>query len=400
MADFLKARKFTYETHVLVEGRWRIEAAHEPDEMRKGGIFNKSDVDAVEKRLIAQAKKMLATGKYEAIKVLRERARSGGGEGMQTEIFNEVAEEREKVLTARDVKEQPPPCDSFDDLSSRTSCRVLNLVLRDFFEEESLSALETLHSPWLFKMVDLHYPLVGAAIHLVARKQALEGRLSARERAEILQDLLRTAISWSRDAASERNRPELVNDDFHALYEAAQARFETQGEIRYFCLHAVARAMRGSRSHFARIDFVRKNVTLAMERQPLGILDELLAGCLDFPSVIVELLGSQPSLFSAIDAMADLATGSYEPPVPNPAASDLSNLLRDTRLEQARNSLWLRIIGEVEGRAPLMRKEPTREWKATMELEENLTPSAPMTYRLALRDGFKERLRRLREQEG
>ena len=36
MADFLKARKFTYETHVLVEGRWRIEIAHDPDEMRMG----------------------------------------------------------------------------------------------------------------------------------------------------------------------------------------------------------------------------------------------------------------------------------------------------------------------------------------------------------------------------
>ena len=399
MADFLKARKFTYETHVLVEGRWRIEIAHDPDEMRMGGIFNKADVDAVEKRLIGQARKMLATGKFEAIKVMRERARSGGG-GTQTEVFHEIAEEREKVLTARDVKEQPPQCESFDDLSGRASCRILNLVLRDYFEEECLSALEALHSPWLFKMIDLQYPLVGAAIHLIARKQAQEGRLSARERAEILQDLLRTAISWSRDAAAERNRPELVNDDFRALYEAAQGRFETPGEVRYFTLHAIARAMRGSRSHFSRIDFVRKNVTLDMERHPLGILDELLAGCLDFPSVIRELLGSQRSLYAAIDAMADLATGSYEPPVPNQAASDLSKLLRDTRLEQARNCLWLRILGEVEGRAPLMRKEPTKEWRATMELEENLTPSAPMTYRPQLREGFKERLRRLREQEG
>lgn len=398
MADFLKARKFTYETHVLIEGRWRIEAAHTPDDMRIGGIFNKADVEAVEKRLILQAKKLLATGKFEAVKVMRERARAGGS-GTQTEVYFEEAEEREKVLTARDVREQPPPCESFDDLSARPSCRVLNLILRDFFEEESLSALETLHSPWLFKIVDLHYPLVGATIHLVARKQAQEGRLSARERAEILQDLLRTAIDWSRDAAAERNRPELVNEDYAALYAAAQARFETPGEVRYFVLAAIARGLRGSRSHFARIDFARRNITRDMERQPLGILDELIAGCLDFPSVIVELLGTQPSLFVAIDAMADLATGSYEPPVPNAAASELNGLLRDTRLEHSRNSLWLRILAEVEGRAPLMRKEPTKEWHATMQLEENLTPSAPMIYRPQLRQGFKERLRRLREQE-
>lgn len=398
MADFLKARKFTYETHVLVEGRWRIEAAHAPDDLRMGGIFNKGDVDAVEKRLIAQAKKLLANGKYEAIKILRERARSGGA-GTQTEIFYEEAEEREKVLTARDVREQPPPCQTFDDLSGRPSCRVLNLILRDYFEDQSLTALETLHSPWLFKIVDQHYPLIGAAIHLAARKQAQEGRLSARDRAEILQDLLRTAIDWSRGATAERNRPELVNDDFAALYAAAQARFETQGEVRYFVLHAIARAMRGSRSHFARIDFARRSITRDMEKQPLGILDELLAGCLDFPSIIMELLGTQPSLFAAIDAMADLATGSYEPPVPNAAASELSELLRDTRLQHSRESLWLRILGEVEGRAPLMRKEPSKEWHATMQLEENLTPSAPMTYRPQLRQGFKERLRRLRDQE-
>lgn len=398
MADFLKARKFAYEIHVQVEGRWRIEAAHAPEELRSGGLLSRWDVDAVEKRLIAQARKLLASGKYEAVKVIRERQRTGGP-GTRTEIFMEEAGEREKVLTARDIREPPPPCQSFDDLASRPACRVLNLVLRDFFEEEKLSALETLHSPWLFKIVDLHYPLVGAAIHLIARKQAQEGRLNARERAEILQNLLRTAIEWSRAAAAERNRPELVNDDYRALYAAAQARCETPGEVRYYVLAAIARAMRGSRSHFARIDFVRRNVTRDLERQPLAILDELLAGCLDFPSVIMELLGTQPSLFAAIEAMADLATGSYEPAVPNPAASQLNELLRDSRLEHSRNALWLRILAEVEGRAPLNRREPSKEWHATMQLEENLTPSAPLIYRAQLRQGFKDRLRRLREQE-
>ena len=70
MADFLKARKFTYETHVLVEGRWRIEIAHDPDEMRMGGIFNKAKAIQEKRDELADYEQARAAYPAEALALL------------------------------------------------------------------------------------------------------------------------------------------------------------------------------------------------------------------------------------------------------------------------------------------------------------------------------------------
>ena len=62
-------------------------------------------------------------------------------------------------------------------------------------------------------------------------------------------------------------------------------------------------------------------------------------------------------------------------------------------------ALWERVLREVERGRPLCKNDQRREWATLMKLSDQLVEAAPAEIKDAMRAGFRQRSRRLREAE-
>src|SRR4051794_29001393 len=89
MAEFFNGRRLRYEIYVLAEGRWRIEHVID-DERDQRGRFDRLDFEETEKNALGHAASLLASGKFQAVRVVRERRRPDGF-ATSSEIFRKEA---------------------------------------------------------------------------------------------------------------------------------------------------------------------------------------------------------------------------------------------------------------------------------------------------------------------
>src|SRR4051812_18557983 len=118
MAEFFDGRRLRYEIYVLLEGRWRIEQVID-DGRDARGRFDRLDFEETEKNVVGQAMSLLATNKFQAVRVMRERRREDGF-ATTSEIFRkEATVERDAPLSIGRWDGPVERCATSEDLSRR-----------------------------------------------------------------------------------------------------------------------------------------------------------------------------------------------------------------------------------------------------------------------------------------
>jgi len=391
---FGRGRAYSYEIYVQVDGRWRMDKRLEGE-----SSMTQHANEQLEKSAIAQANALLNMGDYQAVKVLRSRERSDGF-GTQSEIFNKTATARPKVMQTRPYKGPFPVCTSPHDLARREGAKGFGTVFREFLDKQNATAIEMLHSPQhLRKLTDMN-SFMRAGIYALAGSQTQPNLPVQSERSKKLEALFEKQIQLTRDAMAEKGLPALENNDFARLYERLSQRMQDD-QLRFMFFFQSTKVTQTLSSYAGRLDLY---LTDMIERPMNGlspILDECSASCLDAATLVQDLLGPRANLSDALIALADLSAGKLDLGAkPDPILGKLNRLLGEDRLPSCSETLWERILANLNSKALLSKSEPKKEWQMTRNLNHKLVQIAPEAFKEAVDHAGRMRMERVRNMEG
>lgn len=386
-------RAYAYEIYVQVDGRWRLDKRLEGE-----AKMTQHANEQLEKSAIAQANALLNMGDFAAVKVVRSRERSDGF-GTQTEIFNKTATARPKVMQTRPFKGVYPVCETPYDLARRTSAKAFGVVFREFLDKQNATAIELLHSPQHQRKLTDQNNFMRAGIYALAGAQTQPGLPQQGERTKRLEGLFEKQIQLTRDAMAEKGLPALEGNDFARLFERLSQRAQDD-KLRFLFFFQTSKVTQTMSSYAGRLDAY---LTDMIERPMNGLaplLDECAASCLDSTTLIQDLLGHRAGLSEALIALADLSAGKVELPAkPDPVLEKLNRLLGENRLPHCADTIWERILSNLNSKALLSKSEPRKEWQMTRNLNHKLLAVAPEAYKEAVDHAGRMRMERARNME-
>jgi hypothetical protein len=392
MTAFYQSRRFRYEIQGRIAGRWRIEATVE--DQRDGKWFGKLDLEELERNAISRANSLLASGRYEAVKVIRERSR-GGDVVTATPIFEKVAPaDRERPLSIGRVEGAVEPCQELVELYSRRACRVIGVVLRSFLDRLMITPLELLHLPaYMRKLTDTNNALLQAALHHVATMQTA-GEAAMKARVSHLQSLIDAAERRAREGLAERKLPVLENHDLARLQARLEARFGN-ADSRFWVCAVLTRMLQGTNSYLGKALLLLPCLDKPLPNELREFIDEWIAGCADSSQFVMDALGRRDNLAGALMALADLAEGKLEDVSPD--AAPLVAALARGDLPLTAETFWERIERELQRGRPLGRDDAKAEWALVLRISDHLVPRVPASRRDVCEAAVARRLDRLRE---
>jgi hypothetical protein len=396
MPEFFESRRLRYEIHKLADKRWQIADIVE-DGREQRAMFGRSDFEELEKNVLGKANALLSGNEIKAVRVMRERIRADGFITTSEIFFKEATNGKaEAPVTVSRYDGEVPLCKTNEDLFSRESCRVIGAVLRIFLDKQFITALELLHFQPYIRKLNENYALVQGGIHQIAAIQAKIGGVDQKSRAEALHGFIDAAERRAREAFGDKSLPTIVNGKFREFAEALASHH--QGEARrYYARVAVARFFQGSQSFLAKLDFALDLMPSETDAEWRGLLDELAAGCLDSSQLIMDLLGYQPNLAAALEALAELARGTGTTGASEGSLGKLRSSIAAGFLPLTAESIWDRILRELQRGRPLSRTDEKQEWALLMKLSERLTADCPAERKTPIGDAVRDRVRRLRD---
>jgi hypothetical protein len=396
-AQFFHGRKLHYEIYVQSAGRWTLSQTVD-DGRAPGEEFTEFDFERLEASVLKSANALLAGTGVQAVKVIRER-HNGAGLSLPSEIFLKEAAPVADRSAARPLTEPMPPVGDVIDLTRRGAVRALGIVLRDFLAKMRVTALECLHHHSTLKKLAANASLYQAMVHQVATRQAEARTMPMKEALNAMHRVFDEVQRNARDAQADKRWIRLAEMPFADVHARLSA--EAEGDaVRPLAFTAIARRLEGTPSHFTRLAWVFDSLDGGAEGAAAGLLDEFAANCMDDPQMVMDLLGAQPSLAVALAELARLANGAAKiGPKTSEDIVRLNERLGSGVLPLAQAEIWDRVVRSVDGTAPLMRKDPAREWNATLDLAAALKDIAPEELWPRLEAGFEKRKKTLRHRD-
>jgi hypothetical protein len=397
MPEFFESRKLRYEIHSRCEKRWQIAEIVGDGREQRSGRFGRTDFEEIERAVLGKANALLAGGEVEAVRVTRDRVRADGFTTTSEIFFKEATGGKsEPPLTVGRHDGAIPLCAEPADLYGRPACKVIGTVLRSFLDRQFITALELLHFHPYIRKLNENYSLVQGAIHQIGTVQAKTTGEDLKSRGQTLHGLIEAVETRARDALAEKDLPAIEGGDFRACAARMAARYQGD-QRRYFAMVALARHFQGASSFLVRLDFALD--LLPEEQSPeLGsLLDGFVADCLDSSQLVVDLLGHQPNLAAALGALSDLACGAGAAGDADGSLAKLRGLIAGGALPMTAETLWDRIVRELNRGRSLSRTDQKQEWNLLMKLSDRLLAACPTERRSIVDAAVKSRMRRLRD---
>ncbi len=395
-----RASSHHFEIMTQREGRWTLDSTVGNELDALGREPTTREVQKVEENAVSRARSLLATGDFQAVKVVCETTGVFGHKSTK-DVFSQVSTvKRGERLLPQAYKGDIPLCATPDDLTRRPACRVIGTVYRDFLNKYGLIGIELVHFFPHFRRLEEQSMLLQAGLRSIAERQAQGTDRPVKERMGQLQDLTSKALARAREAMAERRLPPFEDADLDGLLARLAQRYEGEN-VRYFAVVVMARELMGAPSQLARLDLALRALPQAHEIDAVGLLDEIVAGCLDMPGIVMELVGHQPSLAEAVVVLSELGNGAFWPARGgNAMGGQVASHIREGRLIWAKQSIWDRILREVASTNQLIKAEPKREWSETQRMIDVLGTAAPDAYREKILAQLSSRLERLRQRDG
>jgi len=321
-------------------------------------------------------KKLLSSGKAEGFRVIRDWQRPDG-----RHVETQVCEEFRTASTAiviSPIDEPPPLCQSAQDTYDLGSRMVMNRLLRGYVERMVVTPTEIMHNFQELKRLQDKDNLMPMAVGRVAAMQAEKCGLNGRERRDELYGFLNELTDRARRASAREDLPLVSKAGFGPVFETLSAR-EAPEDRDFYGRVVLSRELVQMRNWFAKLDFLAELVKTdgGLAREPLALVDGVMADVLGAPSVAQELLGTQRNLAEALCNLIDLSCGRLE--AGDRGAEDramlLSGMLAANPLEETRLVVVDLVRRQIKGTAPLFRNDPDAERDAfDMVLARAVTP--------------------------
>lgn len=399
MAEFFEGRRLRYEIMALADQRWQIVQVIDDhrDELRRP--FDRSDFEALEREVDRAASLVLGRPGVAAVRVIRERERNDGFATKTEILFRQAPPPPTSTKTAvLDVQGPVPLCQSPNDLFGRPACKIIGTMLRPLLDKMGATPIELVTLEVTSQIVTQQDAAIITAIGRAARAQEAGATgVDAKQRDKFLSGLVDRARLRAKVAQAERNMPKLGADGFNALIDGLKTRVPPD-DLRFWAFRSLSVHLKGS-SLYGKLELSLDQ--LRGGPSPLGrdILDEFIAGLIDAPSLLKDLLGGMEDLKSALALLAQISTGR----TPEGMAEDalparLAVELAADRLPQTYEAIWIRVLRSVDGRHRLTHGSLEEEWTGMTLLQRILRETVPGIWQGQLEKAILRRMNMLREE--
>jgi hypothetical protein len=400
MAEFFEGRRLRYEIMALADQRWQIVQVIDDhrDELRRP--FDRSDFEKLEREVDQAASLVLGRPGVAAVRVIRERERNDGFVTKAEILFRQAPPPPTSQKTAvLDVPGPVPLCQSPNDLFGRPACKIISTMLRPLLDKMGATPIELVTLEAASQIVTQQDAAITTAIGRAARAQEAGATgADAKQRDRFLSGLVDRARLRAKMAQAERNMPKLGPDGFNALIDGLKTRVAPD-DLRFWAFRSLSIHLKGS-SLYGKLELSLDQLRGEPSPLSLDILDEFMAGLIDAPSLLKDLLGGGlADLKSALALLAQIAAGR----VPEGMAEDalparLAAELAAQRLPQTYEAIWVRILRSINGRHRLTRGGLEEEWTGVTLLQRTLRETVPDVWQDQLETVMVRRMNILREE--
>jgi hypothetical protein len=327
--------------------------------------------------------------------VIRERERNDGFVTRAEVLFRQAPPPpADKKVAVLDVAGPIPTCRTPDDLFGRPACKIIGTMLRPLLDKLGATPIELVTYEATSQAVLQQDGAINTAIGRAARGQ--EGE-TERQRSNHLSGLVDRARLRVKMAQSERHMPKLGADGIDALLAALKGRVAPD-DMRFWVFRSLSAQLKGM-SLLGKLETALELLAGTTSDGSVGFLDEFVAGLVDAPSLVKDLLGDQADLASALQRLARIAAG--EVPSDQPADAlpvRLAGELAAQRLPFTHEALWTRILRSVQGRQRLARGGLDEEWNGLTAVHKVLQETVPREWLEQLEAAVLRRQTALREE--
>jgi hypothetical protein len=313
-----------------------------------------------EQDALAQAGRLLETGRFPAAKVLRETTRQSGYMSSQVVFEEEHGDHKpKKRITVQRRLGDSLICETVDDLFSDQSRALISRVLRDYLDWRGITASELLyHYPHIAHLAGYESVQSQALGAVAAAQAALAGRGTAagkaqQERLAVLQKLCGQAAQRARLAQSGGNIPGLAHISFADAFADLHGRVDARTR-NYLMNAAVGTVLAGGRDWRSKLKLLLGLVQPELPRAAYGIIDGFVADLFRAATGPANLCGGQGNLGALLTQLARLRRGRYE--AEGDACGELtevSRLIASGRFPNTRAAVEERIAETLAGDEPL-----------------------------------------------
>lgn len=348
-------REISYEVQTAAGNRWVIDSIH-----------------AAQTVAMSRAQILLKNSQHDAVRVTRET-----GNRREEVIFQQECTPRpDRPITASPIDEASL-CAELTDITRFDARITAGRVLRKYLDEYNLTALEVLFDRDHYRELRRTEKLYDQAIHKVGSVQARAEGEPVQPRIDLLYRLATELFDETRELREIDRFLAIVNGDglSPALRVIGSSR---AAEAQPFVICAVLAAYLGqARDWEAKLTLALDLLNKRPDAAASGLLDEICAEILDGSSAVMEILGSQPDLATALCLMAKLVAGRYEGRHHRDThLVRLNAAMQQLPMPQTRRILLERVARETSGTSPLTREDETTDRTRFPELVRDLLSHA------------------------
>lgn len=325
-----------YEVLTASGGRWTIDSRHAAKSVAMG-----------------RAKSLLGSNKHDAVKVNRET----GNRRVEVIFQQECTPRVKKPITISPIDEAAA-CEELVDLTGFPARQTAGRVLRKYLDENLLTALEMLHDHNHLRALRRTENLSDHAIHKVASVQSRAMGVPAQERIDRLYRLATELTDWTRDLRDADRYLSIVNDvGLTAALQAIGTSYSAEMRPFYICA-VLARYVGQARDWREKLKLVFDLLSKRPDEEAIVWLDELCAEIMDGSNAVMELLGPQPDLVSALQLLTQLSVGKLQARRgTDPFLARFSTVMSRDAMVQTRAVLLERVARETGATKPLTRED-------------------------------------------
>ncbi len=314
------------------------------------------------------AEELLEAANHDGVRVVAENERTGEDEI----IFEESIDRDDRVIKLNPV-EDAPLCRELIDFYRFPARRTAGRLLRDYLDDQGVTALEMIYNPAQLLMFERNDKLFAPAIQRIGAIQAKATGEQPAKRTEALFktfDIIKERAKTAADA--EKYSALLKAKGLDSLIEGA-GQWEKEENREFVIRGALASHLM---SHGDGDGKLRLLIGLSRDDpgpEAAACLDEITAEILDGPAAVMEVLGGQPDSATANRKLINLSCGRCQPPK-NPISCiiELNDMIARLDMPLTRQVLLERVENEIGGIRPLTREGKTVDREAFAALVREL----------------------------
>ncbi len=331
-----KSSSVRYMVNVREEGRWTIFT----DAPSKG-------------RAITAAKSLLSEGKFDAAKVTEDR-----GQPQEILLWEQQSNRRRKKAVKITPVDEAAACRELADFYGFEARKTVGRLLRHYFDQEGMLPVELVHHRLNLRKLVRQNDLYIKAVQSISTVLAKSDDRNPSQVMDFIDSMVRKMTA----------RAELADDmdDYVKMMESGGMAALIEGvnksapeKNRDFLIRAGLAKRTSEFGHWeGKLNLLLEQVEKDPDSKGIDYIDEFIAEIFDGSTAVMEILGYQRNLATALQTVVQLATSTYESNDDEPSVLDrLSQLMGREKMPRTQDVMIDRVTRILSGGSPLTKEE-------------------------------------------